>query len=49
MQEELNQTPSAKTTELKELETEVKKPEDSKEAKAADDCCVPVCGPSTCG
>ena len=49
MQEELNQTPVAQTPEPKEFETEVKKSKESKEAKAADDCCVPVCGPSTCG
>lgn len=51
MQEQMNPTPEAKSVELKELETEVKKPKENKDAKkkAADDCCAPLCGPSTCG
>ena len=50
MQEQMNPTPAGKPVELKELETEVKElKEKDKGAKAAEDCCVPVCGPSTCG
>ena len=52
MQEQMNPTPAVKPVELKELETEVKEPKEKMKkakTKAADDCCVPLCGPSTCG
>ena len=51
MQPELNEIPAVETPELEKLGTEIQAPKEKKDAKqkAADECCAPVCGPSTCG
>ena len=51
MQTELNEMPAVETPELKKLGSEIPAPKEKKDAKdkATDDCCAPVCGPSTCG
>lgn len=51
MKIEPSEMPAVETPEPKKLGPEIPVPKETKEAKqkAADDCCVPVCGPSTCG
>ena len=51
MQTELNEIPAVETPEPKKLGSEIPAPKEKKDAKknAADDCCAPVCGPTTCG